>query len=128
MRIAPVQLDWPKQTSFGTDCSMVWVFGLLAFLFVSAVGLVTAGLVSNLWPILTGRDVSIALLEERGPLLPLRVMILVFSAPVLLIASGLSELRDASGGLLRWWLTLPTAVGLSFVQGIVVVVSLSAIS
>lgn len=97
------------------------------YLFVSAVGLVTAGLVRNLWPLLTGRDVSLTLLEERDVLLPVRAMVLVLSGPVLLIGAGMRELLDASDGVLKWWLTVPTAMGWSFVQGVVVVVSLSAI-
>ena len=96
------------------------------FAFVSAVGLVTAGLVSNFWPLLTGRDVSLALLEQRDVLMPLRVMVLVLSAPILLIRAGFWELVQTSDGVLKWWLTLPTAMGWAFVQGVVVVVSLSA--
>jgi len=101
---------------------------MYTFLFVSAVGLVAAGFVRNLWPLVTGREVGLTLLEERGFLLPLRAMVLVMSAPLLLIGACLYELEQASDGLFSWWITLPAALGCAFVQGVVVVVALSSIS
>ncbi len=100
---------------------------MLKFAFVSAVGLVSAGLVSSLWSVLTGRAVSLGLLADRGLLLPLRVMVLVLSGPVLLIVTGFRQVCGPSGNVFKWWMTLPSAMGWSFVQGVVVVVTLSAI-
>lgn len=101
---------------------------MFTFVFVSAVGLVTAGLTRNLWPLLTGHDVSLSLLDERSLLMPLRAMVLVISAPVMLMGASLRHMSDAPGGLLKWWITLPAAMGWSFVQGVVVVVTLSSMS
>ena len=100
---------------------------MFTFLFVTAVGLVTAGLIRNLWPLVTGHEVSLDLLAQRGALLPLRAMVLVVAAPLLLMTAGLRQLGQASDELLTWWITLPTAMGWSFVQGVVVVVTLSSI-
>ena len=101
---------------------------MFTFTFVSAVGLVTAGLVSNLWSLMTGSQVSLRLLEQRGALLPLRAMVLVISAPVLLLAASLREYGQVRDGLFNWWITLPTAMGWSFVQGVVVVAVLAKIA
>ena len=101
---------------------------MFTFAFVSAVGIVTAGLVCNAWPLLTGRVVSLALLENRDILMPVRAMVLVLSAPILLIRAGFGELVQTSNGVLKWWMTLPVAMGWAFVQGVVVVVTLSAFS
>ena len=81
----------------------------------------------NLCPLLTGHEVSLGLLQHGGLLMPLRAMVLVVSAPVLLIGASLSAASEASGQVLAWWITLPTAMGWAFAQGVVVVVTLSAI-
>jgi len=100
---------------------------VFTFLFVSAIGLVAAGFVKNLWPLVSGHEVGLSLLEQRGYLLPLRAMALVMSAPLLLIGACKDELEQASDGLFSWWITLPAALGCAFVQGVVVVVTLSSI-
>ncbi len=101
---------------------------VFTFVFVSAVGLVTAGLVSNLWAMITGSRVSLELLGQRDAFWPLRAIVLVISAPVLLLAAGFRELGQVRDGLLKWWITFPTAMGWAFVQGVVVVVALSRLS
>ena len=100
---------------------------MYTFAFVSAVGLVVAGLVRNLWPIVTGHDVGLSLLEERGATLPLRAMVLVVSAPLLLIGASMHQVSRSTGSVLQLWMTLPVAMGWAFVQGVVVVVAISAI-
>ena len=100
---------------------------MFTFIFVSAIGLVAAGFVKNLWPLVTGREVGLTLLEQRGYLLPFRAMALVLAAPLLLIDACMDELEQASDGLFSWWITLPAALGCAFVQGVVVVVTLASI-
>ena len=97
---------------------------VFTYLFVCAVGLVTAGLIRNLWQLTTGRQVSLRLLEDQGLLMPLRAMVIVTSAPLLIVGRVVQPVGGPSDALFKWWIALPAALGLSFIQGVVVVVSL----
>ena len=99
------------------------IYGVLL---IMATGLVFAGIVHSLWPMLTGRNVDLQLLFEPNRLFPLNALVVVASAPLLLLQAGLMRLT-VPGGLVAWWLMFATAMALCFVQGVVVVVSLSAV-
>ena len=100
---------------------------MLNYLFVCAVGLVTAGVVRNAWPLLTGSPVSLQLLAERGLSLPIRSLVLVVAAPLLLISAAFSPASPATAQLMKWWIVVPAVLGMCFAQGVVVIVALRAI-
>lgn len=64
----------------------------MLFVFATLVGLTTAGFTASLWGAFTGAPPSSALIATRDWLMPLRVLVLVFSAPLLLFYDGLREL------------------------------------
>lgn len=100
---------------------------ILSFLYVCATGFVVAGITLNLWEILTGRKVTLSLLGEASIWMPLRVMAIVLSAPLLVMSRAVRQrmlLQDTRNG---WWLLAGVSTGLSFVHGVVTLVAIGAI-
>jgi hypothetical protein len=93
----------------------------MSFAFVLALltGFVSAGFISSLWPLLGGRNVSFGLLMSAGFLLPLEVLVVTFSIPLLLLKMGT---RQITGGrfLMLGWSAVGAAVLSGFFQGVVV--------
>jgi hypothetical protein len=99
------------------------IYGVLM---IMAIGLVFAGLMHSLWPMLTGRNVDLQLLFEPSPVFPLNALVVVTAAPLVLLQAGLMRL-SVPGGVFAWWLAFILAMALCFVQGVVVVVSLDVV-
>jgi hypothetical protein len=65
----------------------------MLLVYAAFVGLTAAGFTASLWGALTGAPPSAALLHTRDWLMPLRVLVLVFSAPLLLLRGGAREME-----------------------------------
>ena len=97
------------------------VMGGIEILLIAASGLVFAGLVHSAWAIASGRQASFELLFEPSAILPIKAMVVVTAAPVLLIITGLNRLTSP-GGTIMWWAYFATAMTLCFIQGVVILV------
>lgn len=89
------------------------------YFFALLTGFVFAGFVSSLWPLVGGRAVSFGLLMPASFLLPLEVIVVTFSTPLLLLKMGVSQIK-AGKYLLLGWGAVSAAVFSSFFQGVVV--------
>ena len=87
----------------------------IAFLFAIATGIVSSGVIGSLWAIASGQAPSFKLLGDGDFLIPLKVPVVLFSAPTTLIMDSL------------WWLFEKPLIGLfmflaglswSFIQGV----------
>ena len=91
----------------------------VAYVFAVLTGIVSAGFVSSIWPLLAGRPVRFSLLLETGNLLPLEVLIVVLSGPLLLLREGALQLGRQRHVRLGF-VALTGALCWSFFQGVVV--------
>ncbi len=96
-----------------------------AILLAIATGIVASGLVGSIWEIASDDPLEISILRKEDLLVPVRVLVLVFSAPWLLLCSAM------------WWfiekppLGLPLlAAGLawSFIEGVFLLTQLFGIA
>ena len=87
----------------------------IAYLFAIATGIVSSGAIGSLWAMASGEAPSFKMLGDGDFLIPLKVPVVIFSAPTTLIMDSL------------WWLFERPLVGLfmmliglswSFVQGV----------
>ena len=87
----------------------------IAYLFAIATGIVSSGAIASLWAIASGEAPSFKLLSDDDLLIPIKVPVVILSAPTTLII-------DAS-----WWLIerpllgllmLLAGIGWSFLQGV----------
>ena len=92
-------------------------------IFVLSFGLVLSGLIYSLWPLVSGNRASFAVFWCAEVPAPLRAMVVVLCAPLLLARVGCVQLFTG-GGVLRWVPAFATAFVLCFIQGVVVVVCL----
>jgi hypothetical protein len=67
---------------------------LYALLLAIATGAVTGGLAGSLWALAAGERPGLYLLAERGLATPVKVAVLVLSAPNLMVARGWAWLDD----------------------------------
>ena len=86
----------------------------LAYLFAAAAGMVMAGVTSSLWTLVVGEEPRFGLLLEPGVTAPLRVLVVVVSAPLLLLLAAWRYVGNASVGLLL----VAASLGWSFLQGV----------
>jgi hypothetical protein len=89
----------------------------VAYLFAIAIGIVSSGAVGSLWATATDDAPHFGMLEETDLWTPVRVLVVIFSAPTTLIVNSF------------WWMIESPAIGLllflaglswSFVQGVVI--------
>ena len=85
-----------------------------AYLFAIAVGIVTAGATASLWTLATGEEPRLGLLLEPSAVAPLRALVVVVSAPLLLLLAAWRYVGSASLGMVLVALSL----GWSFLQGV----------
>lgn len=90
---------------------------------VVSFGLVFSGLTYSLWPMVSGDRASFSLFWCDQTPSPVKALVVVLCAPVLLLQAGYTQMFD-SGGVLRWAAAFATAFALCFIQGVVVVVCL----
>lgn len=89
----------------------------VAYLFAIAAGIVSSGAIGSLWATATDEAPHFGMLEESDLWTPIRVLVVVLSAPTTLIVNSF------------WWMIERPSVGLlmilaglgwSFIQGVVI--------
>ena len=96
----------------------------MSMLFAAAVGLVAAGLSGTLWAIAAGQAPSPAMLFVRDAKIPLRVLVLVFHAPLMILrAAARLILRGKPLGLVA----LVMGGAWSFFEGVFILTQVFAI-
>ena len=93
------------------------VVQFVAYCFAVAVGLAFSGTISSLWLVLTDEIPSKKMLYEGGVAAPIKGLVFVFGMPVRLMMNGVRLIRIKTAPAL---LAIFLAVGLSFIQGVVV--------
>ncbi len=97
----------------------------IAFLFAIATGIVSSGAIGSLWALASGEAPSFKMLGDGDFLIPLKVPVVIFSAPTTLIMDSL------------WWLFERPLLGVfmllmglswSFVQGVFILTRIFGIT
>lgn len=86
----------------------------LAYLFAVAVGIVTAGITASLWSLAVGEEPRFGLLLEPSAIAPLRALVVMASAPLLLLLAAWRYMGSTSVGVLL----VAASLGWSFLQGV----------
>jgi hypothetical protein len=86
----------------------------VAYLFAAAVGIVTAGATASLWTLAVGEEPRFGLLLEPSAIAPLRALVVVVSAPLLLLLAAWRYVGSASVGMLL----VAASLGWSFLLGV----------
>ncbi len=86
----------------------------LAYLFAVAVGIATAGVTASLWTLAVGEEPRFGLLLEPSAIAPLRALVVVASAPLLLLHAAWHYVGSAGIGMLL----VAASLGWSFLQGV----------
>ena len=86
----------------------------LAYLFAVAVGIVTAGITASLWTLAVGEEPRFRLLLEPSAVAPLRALVVVTSAPLLLLMAAWRYVGRGTVGMLL----VIASLGWSFLLGV----------
>lgn len=86
----------------------------LGYLFAVAVGIVMAGITASLWALALGEEPRFGLLLEPSAMAPLRALVVVASAPLLLLLAAWRYVGSVSVAMLLAVISL----GWSFLQGV----------
>jgi hypothetical protein len=86
----------------------------LAYLFAIAIGIVTAGVTASLWTLVVGEEPRFGLLLEPSAVAPLRALVIVVSAPLLLLFAAWRYVGSVSVGMLL----VVASLGWSFLLGV----------
>ena len=68
----------------------------LGYLFAVAVGIVMAGITASLWALALGEEPRFGLLLEPSTIAPLRAIVIILSAPLLLLLAAWRYIGNAS--------------------------------
>ena len=93
------------------------VVQFVAYCFAVAVGLVMSGAIASLWQIATNERPGIDLLYQGGLAAPIQGLVFVLTLPIRLISNGVKLFAKRTYSALLAFLV---AIGLSFIQGVVV--------
>lgn len=74
----------------------------IAYVFALVAGFVLAGFVASLWALVARREVSFGLLYPAGTLLPLDLIAVVLSTPLLLLKIGAAQIQKGRFVALAW--------------------------
>jgi hypothetical protein len=86
----------------------------LAYLYAIAVGIVAAGITASLWTLAVGEEPRFGLLLESSAIAPLRALVIVVTAPLLLLLAAWRYVGSASVGMLL----VVASLGWSFLLGV----------
>jgi hypothetical protein len=86
----------------------------LVYLYAIVVGLVAAGIMGSIWSLATGEELRFGLLLEPSFLAPVRALVVVACAPLLLLLAARRHVGSAVVGLLM----IAASLGWSFLQGV----------
>ncbi len=87
----------------------------IVYIYTIIVGIAAAGITGSAWASFTGTRPGFQLLLEPSGLAPIRAMVVVISAPLLILLSGFKKLdaQPVIGGTL-----IALSFGWSFLQGV----------
>ena len=96
----------------------------LGYLFAVAVGIVTAGVTASLWTLALGEEPRFGLLLEPSVIAPLRVLVIVASAPLLLLLAAWRYIGNASVAMVL----VAASLGWSFLLGVFILTQFFGVS
>jgi ABC-type nitrate/sulfonate/bicarbonate transport system permease component len=96
----------------------------LVYLYAVAVGFVAAGVTGSMWALATGENPRFGLLLEPGLIAPLRALVVVASAPLLLLLVAWRFVGSTIAGMLL----VAASLGWSFLQGTFILTQFFGIS
>jgi len=85
----------------------------LVYLYAVAVGFVAAGVTGSIWALATGESPRFGLLLEPGLVAPLRALVVMAAAPLLLLFAAWRFV----GSIIVGMLLVAASLGWSFLQG-----------
>ena len=86
----------------------------VVYIYAVAVGVVTAGITGSMWAMATGERPRFGLLLEPSAIAPLRALVVVASAPLLLLLAAWRFVGSPIAGMLL----VAASLGWSFLQGV----------
>ena len=86
----------------------------VVYIYAVAVGVVTAGITGSMWAMATGERPRFGLLIEPSAIAPLRALVVVASAPLLLLLAAWRFVGSPIAGMLL----VAASLGWSFLQGV----------
>lgn len=96
----------------------------LAYLYAIAVGIVAAGITASLWTLAVGEEPRFDLLLEPSAIAPLRALVIVVTAPLLLLLAAWRYVGSASVGMLL----VVASLGWSFLLGVFILTQLFGVT
>ena len=96
----------------------------LGYLFAVAVGIVMAGITASLWTLALGEEPRFGLLLEPSAVAPLRAIVIVLSAPLLLLLAAWRYVGSVSVAMLLVVISL----GWSFLLGVFILTQFFGVS
>ena len=99
-------------------------FVYLTYPFAIVVGIVTAGITASLWTLAVGDEARFGLLLEPSAIAPLRALVIVASAPLLLLLAAWRYVGSASVGMLL----VAASLGWSFLQGVFILTQIFGVT
>jgi hypothetical protein len=96
----------------------------LGYLFAVAVGIVMAGITTSLWTLALGEEPRFGLLLEPSAIAPLRALVVVASAPLLLLFAAWRYTSGVSVAMLL----VVTSLGWSFLLGVFILTQFFGVS
>ena len=96
----------------------------LGYLFAVALGIVMAGITASLWTLALGEEPRFGLLLEPSAMAPLRALVIVASAPLLLLFAAWRYAGSVSVAMLL----VVTSLGWSFLLGVFILTQFFGVS
>ena len=96
----------------------------LAYLYAIAVGIVAAGVTASFWTWAMGEELRFGLLLEASAIAPLRAVVVIVSAPLLLLLAAWRYVGNASVGVLL----VGASLGWSFLLGVFILTQLFGVT
>ncbi len=96
----------------------------LVYLYAVAVGVVAAGVTGSIWSLATGEEPRFGLLFEPSLLAPIRALVVVACAPLLLLLAAWRYAGSAIVGMLL----VAVSLGWSFLQGVFILTQFFGVS
>ena len=96
----------------------------LGYLFAVAVGIVMAGITASLWALALGEEPRFGLLLEPSAIAPLRAIVIILSAPLLLLLAAWRYIGNASVAMVL----VVASLGWSFLLGVFILTQFFGVS
>jgi len=86
----------------------------LVYIYAIAVGIVTAGIAGSMWALATGERPRFGLLLEPSAIAPVRALVVVVTAPLMMLLAAWRFVGSPIVGMLL----IAASLGWSFLQGV----------